>query len=524
MRRRALPLLLAATTAVAASVLPLHRSDAPTKAQRRSYPGPRASVKPSVLMIAFDEFPVDSLLEPDGRIDAARYPNFAALAGMSTWFVNGQASHDSTPHALPAIMDGRRPAASARATVKGHPTSVFTLFGDRAYRVVSSEEASDICPARLCPGAAKRRRGARWNLRHGRWGRLEGWISKIRPRARPTFYFKHALLPHHPWVFLPSGRHIQESMLHLADPIGFADPDLTRENERRMLLQVGFVDRAVGQLLNRLRRRGMLRDSMIVVTADHGVASDLGVHDRRRVTRRNIDEIANVPMFIKAPGQTVGRIDPAIAHTTDVLPTMAALLHVKVPWRTAGRSAFGVAVRRRRQVVMPRRDFRGEVQIGLAEMERRRRANRARRARMFGTGRSSSATFGSPWASVYRAGSHPDLIGRRVSALSVSRPQGALVSISKPGLWRHYVPAWNAVPGQVAGRVLGSRGGVKRDVVVAVNGRVRATGRTFTLKGSRTERFSLSLPESSLRTGRNRVEVFAVRGRARRLVLLGRTF
>ena len=36
--------------------------------------------RPNVLLIVFDEFGGDTLLGPDGKIDAGRYPNFAALA------------------------------------------------------------------------------------------------------------------------------------------------------------------------------------------------------------------------------------------------------------------------------------------------------------------------------------------------------------------------------------------------------------------------------------------------------------
>jgi hypothetical protein len=73
----------------------------------------------------------------------------------------------------------------------------------------------------------------------------------------------------------------------------------------------------------------------------------------------------------------------------------------------------------------------------------------------------------------------------------------------------------------VAGWIQGNRGGVKRDVAVAVNGRVEATSRTFTLDGVPAETFTMTVPESSLRRGRNRIEVFAVRGgRSPRLTLL----
>jgi hypothetical protein len=524
MTRRVLPLLLVLAVAAAAAVLVLgHGSDGATKASGQAQGTPRPPAKPPVVMIAFDEFPVDVLRDPDGQIDSLRFPNFAALARMSTWFVNGQSSHDSTPHALPAIMDGRKPTRDAPANAKGHPTSVFTLFAGRGYRVVASEEATDVCPPRVCPGAAKRRKGALSNIRSGREQRLERWISKIHRRARPTFYFKHALIPHIPWVYLPSGKHMKVTLPSLASPKGFDDPDLTKHNEERLLLQTGFADRELGHVLAHLRRARMLRDAMIVVTADHGNSFDLHVKDRRTVTHQNIDQIATVPMFVKAPGQTQGRVDLAIAHNTDLVPTMAGLLHIHVPWRTAGRSAFSAATRRRRQIVMPKRYFNGTIRIGLAEMLRRRATNIDRWSRAFGTGLSDSLLIRSPWESVYSAGSHPQLVGRPLSSLRVSRPGRTRATIAGHGLWRHVNPTSKAVPVQVAGWVLGNRGGVKRAVAVAVNGRIQATSRTFTLKGIPLETFSLIVPESSLRRGRNLVDVLAVgHGRSPRLTLLAR--
>ena len=50
-----------------------------------------------------------------------------------------------------------------------------------------------------------------------------------------------------------------------------------------------------------------------------------------------------------------------------------------------------------------------------------------------------------------------------------------------------------------------------RDLALAVNGRIRAVGRSFDLWWKGREYFSFMVPEDALRRGRNRVEVFAVR-------------
>ena len=60
------------------------------------------------------------------------------------------------------------------------------------------------------------------------------------------------------------------------------------------------------------------------------------------------------------------------------------------------------------------------------------------------------------------------------------------------------------VPTQIAGDLTGGRAGAKRDLAVAVNGRIEAVGRSFYLDGDPTEHFALMVPESALREGRNR--------------------
>ena len=64
---------------------------------------------------------------------------------------------------------------------------------------------------------------------------------------------------------------------------GFYDDYLTHHNEQRYLLQLGFVDRLLGRLVARLKSQGMYDDTLIVVTADHGFAWQVGVPTRRSV-------------------------------------------------------------------------------------------------------------------------------------------------------------------------------------------------------------------------------------------------
>ena len=81
--------------------------------------------------------------------------------------------------------------------------------------------------------------------------------------------------------------------------------------------------------------------------------------------------------------------------------------------------------------------------------------------------------------------------------------------------------ASGVVPTQIAGDLHGGARGARREVAVAVNGRIEAVGRSFYLAGDPTEHFAFKVPEAALREGANRVEVFEVAG-GERLRLVAR--
>jgi hypothetical protein len=477
--------------------------------------GRAAPAKPPVVVLIFDEFPPDTLLRPDGGIDAERFPNFARLAERSTWYPNAFTIYDSTFKSVPAIMDSVLPERGTAADFRSHPKSIYTLFDRLGYGIVDVASGEALCPPRICPGVRTRRPGVLKRLAGGgRPPRLHAWAGAIRRRDRPFLYLHHALLPHEPWIYLPSGRQSRpdgnDPIPKVNGPIGFHDRALTNHNETRHLLQVGFVDRQLGVLLDRLERTGLLDEAALVVTADHGYAFEVGVDDRRLVTRRNVDEIAPVPLFMKAPGQTEGKVDPALLRTIDILPTLAAQLGVRLDWRHDGHPASARATRRRRLVSLPTRDFGEVISIRSGAMQQRRRANRRRRARLVGTGAESSLLLGSPWEAVYRVGSHPELYGRRFEDLPEATSGELTAAVANAELLEDVDPAGELLPTRVTGTLAGGPPGAVRDVAAAVNGSIWATGRSFRLRGRPFEYFSLLVPEHALSAGRNELELFEV--------------
>jgi hypothetical protein len=515
-------------------------------------------VRAPIVVVLFDELPLTSLLDDRRRVDPVRYPAFAELERTATWFRNAYTVYDSTEQAQPAIMDGNYPAGDELPTASDHPDSLFTLLG-KTHRMNVSEEATAVCPGGLCedprlavpygermkamaadlglvwlhvvspPGIEARlpsvsetwgtftggasvpaSDAVRANLNSGRAGRFDAWIRKITPGARPQLSLKHTLLPHVPWQYLPGGKRYRG----LDDPIAglsrqsFRDATQVESLYQRHLLQLGFADRELALLLRHLKRRRLFDESLIVVTADHGVAFDRGRFDRRRITRENAAQIAPVPLFVKAPRQRKGTVDDAYVETVDIVPTIFDILGVAPRVRTDGRSAFSPEVQRRRTVRILERDTFSPLRFGAGEWERDKAAALARKLRLFGVGRDGPLRL-------FRIGPHRDLLGRPVRDFPVVEGGGArFVGASdyrRVSLRGPTVPAW--VTGYLDGVPAG------RNLAVAVNGRIAGLTGSFHLATQHKTLFAVMVPEWSFRTGPNRVELFELRGGGRAVTL-----
>lgn len=477
-------------------------------------PAAAQAARPPVVLIVFDELPTTSLLGPGRSLDLVRYPSFAALAGDSTWFRNATTVHDSTFAVVPSILDGINHRWTVGDRVRPPQRNVLSLLSGRGYRVRASAEGG-ACPVRWCG----RERSTRHYLLRRRAARFGAFVRSIKPRRRPTIYFKHTLLPHVPWIFLPSGKQYFRNALGpvggINSLLGAHDRGLLHLAYQRHLLQLGAVDRLLGRLLARLRETGLYDRSLIIVTADHGVSFRHREIDRRTVTSANVAGIAPVPLFVKRPRQRRGRISSAHARVSDILPTIAGVLRVKVPWRTSGRSVFSRAVARRRTVRVAGRSPLEPV-VRLSTGAFRARWDRAIRVHhgLFGFGRAGPGLYG--------IGPNPRLRGQLLAAL---RPLGAgRVRARLNGVreLREVRPGSYLRPSFISGRLTGTRGR-HRELAIAVNGRIEAVCRSFRLRGRRPVMFAALVPEASLRPGRNRVQVLGVarRGGRLRLRLLG---
>ncbi len=143
---------------------------------------------------------------------------------------------------------------------------------------------------------------------------------------------------------------------------------------------------------------GLYDRALLVVLADHGIAFKPGA-SQRWASPGNVLDISNVPLFVKYPKQRQGGVDRRHARVVDVVPTIADVLDVDIPWHVDGESLLGSASSRARIEVGDR----GGRVVGasFADMKRRRDALVRRQAAVFGVGAES----------MFRIGTNLDLLG-----------------------------------------------------------------------------------------------------------------
>ena len=530
---------------------PISKVAFPDEAQARSIGG---VARAPIVVVLFDELPSNTLIDARGRIDSERYPGFGELARNATWFKNAYTVYDSTERAQPAIMDGNLPTEDKQPISGDHPNSIFSLFG-KTHRMNVSEEATTVCSRDICgdvrveegyggrlrsmgedlglvwlhvvsppdmeadlPSVSENwggfgggegggqgddpgERNARANLNAGRQARFEDWIEDINDGSRPQLAFKHTLLPHVPWQYLPDKRRYRRSA-NDAIP-GMSNQAFRWQSQldvllQRHFLQTGFADRELAQLWRHLKEQGLYDKALIVVAADHGVAFPQR-RERRRLGRRTAAEIAPVPLLIKAPGQKRGAIDDAWVSTIDILPTVFDVLDLDAKVEMDGRSAFSEEVQDRTELRMLIRNSFDELRIPAAQFARERQEIIDRNLALFGSGRDDR---------LYRIGPNPELIGRDAAGAGLAKLDVELPYASE---YRNVDTGSGFVPAHVVGRLrYGGEGG--REIAVAVNGRIVAVGETFTLAtGAEGELVSVMVPPESFEQGRNEVEIFEVR-------------
>jgi arylsulfatase A-like enzyme len=95
------------------------------------------------------------------------------------------------------------------------------------------------------------------------------------------------------------------------------------------------VDELLGEFLEELERRGILEDTLVVITSDHG--EEFLEHGRIGHEQSVQREVLDVPLIMSVPGRQANRVDAPVG-LMDLVPTLVELLAVHSDSAFDGRS------------------------------------------------------------------------------------------------------------------------------------------------------------------------------------------
>lgn len=502
----------------------------------------------NVVMVVLDSFPLTSLLTTTREVDAQRFPNFAALAESATWYRNASSINGLTWWAVPSLLTGRELYGDVPLPMYSvYPRNLFTAFGN-AYDFHVTEYISNFCPQDICRVAdisdAQRTTKFKGLLQDGlilyqhsiypaefaeslpRIGETLGgfvngnvsrdttaeedrespgaimgrFIQSLAPAARPQFFFIHALLPHAPWRYTPSGKSYgagyfsQIHGLHGFEKRWRDDEWAVKLAYQRHLLQVGYVDWQVGQLVARLKAQSLYDDTMLIVVSDHGNSYRTG-HYHRRVTDETLHDLLGVPLFIKYPGQKEGATDDRNVNLVDVLPTLFDQLNVESDWPLDGTSLLSDAFPRREGKRM--RDQKQRVFEAATDYYK---------ASTVVADKYALLATGEGLEDLFAISLIPELNGVAVSALE-SRASTDVFTLYQPEQFLDVDLSADTVPVFVSGRARNLP--VNTAVAIALNDEIVTVTKVFSDAPAK-RRFAAMLPESRIREGRNSLSIFRV--------------
>ena len=169
---------------------------------------------------------------------------------------------------------------------------------------------------------------------------FDWWNAELPKIQQPFMAYYHCYAPHFPYTphvdffehftggWEPSGKPIsrfgRENVWGSGNTI--SDLNFWRIDYDRYLAS---ADLLIGQMLDHLEAQGILDNTIVVITADHGELFERGILGH--TTPALYDPVARIPLMIYLPGQMQRQDINVPTSATDILPTLLALTGQSVP-------------------------------------------------------------------------------------------------------------------------------------------------------------------------------------------------
>jgi len=333
--------------------------------------------------------------------------------------------------------------------------------------------------------------------------------------------YLHLLLPHIPYRFLPDGQRYPSAEPqpgNTTDALtgGWIDNDAPVElGRQRALLQTRYVDGLIGELIDTMEEAGTWDDALVVVTSDHGSVFLPGESPRGSAIEDVPDtlypQIAWIPMFVHYPDADgtdpdvePGTVSDRNVESIDIVPTVADVLGVAIPWDIDGVSMLDPDGRPTDEKTFYEARWYGATAAGdPVEFDG---ADYYPDVLAQGVD-SILPAVGDPLRS-YTIGAGVGLVGEEAAGLSAPPSPGVTATLDQDALEGDIDPDAAEVPVYLSGHLEGAS--TTETVVVAVNGRVGGVSGTYAWDGH-DDFFALVIPPELLTSGPNTVDVFLLR-------------
>jgi arylsulfatase A-like enzyme len=181
--------------------------------------------------------------------------------------------------------------------------------------------------------------------------------------TKPFFLYVHMLETHFPHRFGPpydqwiDKNHVSTTIIDGNQPAPPEQPFSEADRELLRGLYDGGIllgDSKVREILDLLAERGLLDNTLVLVSSDHGEA--LG-EDGRSVGHNIIcEEVMHVPLILCGPGVPKGKRIRSMTENVDIVPTLGGLLGLKTDAKFDGRD-LSAAWRPQAEPAFVHRDF-----------------------------------------------------------------------------------------------------------------------------------------------------------------------
>jgi N-sulfoglucosamine sulfohydrolase len=176
--------------------------------------------------------------------------------------------------------------------------------------------------------------------------------------GKPFFFWFGSQDPHRAYV-KGSGAKAGMDAKKVVLPKVWPDSEEVRNDVLDYYFEVERFDRDVGEQLAELERRGLLKNTIIIVTADNGMPFP-------RAKANVYDLGARVPLIVWGPGVKQGK-PPEFVNLTDMAPTFLELAGLNAPKEMSGKSIVGLLQGKRqdnRELVFLERERHANVRKG----------------------------------------------------------------------------------------------------------------------------------------------------------------